>query len=474
MVREVGRGAFSQVFEAVSEGNDSEERVALKIVSKENSRGNNGPDALNQGPCGVDPPSQGFEKLKDKNLEESTARFGKLDVDSFNSKASGAHSVSFKLTNDSSTTSGSSDSLLRRKPSNYSSQNEANSSNSLNRYFNEREQNPIQFNKKHSLSTNNMLSQIHHLQSGPKNIPASPSQELHKHSLANHTSIESIAPSISAQLDVETTLWSRLHHPYILEMTQVIHLEDATIIVSELASGGSMLEYVRMHGAPGLVEFTAQKLFNQLCSAVQYLHTEAGLIHRDIKCENILLDSNGNIKLCDFGLAIERIIIAQQKIEPHFVNRSNTIVRQHPKSCPGLCCTYPVSESSSLPTLHLSLPRKKTVVETQLAGSLHYTAPELLARQSQDASILHPTYTPKSDLWSLGCVLYAMLTGTLPFNDTFMPRLQLNIMNGRYNTERMKEYAAANEVVAGLLNVDPKLRWDGARVMMHPWVRGGE
>ena len=77
-------------------------------------------------------------------------------------------------------------------------------------------------------------------------------------------------------------------------------------------------------------------------------------------------------------------------------------------------------------------------------------------------------------MWALGVVLYVLLTGSLPFNDGFLPRLQLSIMNGRFDTARLQEFPAATEVVQGLLQVNPEDRWNMVRVMQHPWVRAGK
>ena len=73
----------------------------------------------------------------------------------------------------------------------------------------------------------------------------------------------------------------------------------------------------------------------------------------------------------------------------------------------------------------------------------------------------------------MGCVLYGLLCGFLPFNDTFLPRLQMNIMNGKFNSAKLKEFMAANELVLGMLELNPTSRWDSYRILAHPWVKGG-
>jgi Protein kinase domain len=525
LVREIGRGAFSQVFEATTDDAEGDSRVALKIVTKtpehikKDRQNKDNHESLEYSHTRRPSNQEAFEfphlrktsaevpnhfiyssrlnvkkdapKNKSGEFSDSVSSRGRSSelqneiLRDSRSDVTSNHSTSKNRLNEamydppSRSNMGKSDT-----PSNFRILDLHTNGipNSRSRSYPKDEQSHAPFSypnpQSQSMHISKLKQQQHQQQHGtpPKNIPQSstkqpvvPEAQTLPKSLSNLQLID--LEKVSTQLDVETTLWSRLHHPHILEMTQVIHLDDSTVIVSELAAGGSLLDYIKMHGAPGLIEFQSQKLFHQLTSALKYLHTQAGLVHRDIKCENILLDSSGNLKLCDFGLAIESIVIQPQKIEPYFVERNPNMIERHPPNCTGLCCMFPVNECSSLPSLHLSLPRKKQD-ESTLCGSLHYTAPELLS--SGSSSRIFPVYSPATDLWGAGCVLYAMLTGTLPFNDTFMPRLQLNIMNGKYNKEKLKDLTGAGEVVSGLLEVDPKLRWDHERVLAHPWTRGGE
>ncbi|KAJ3091981.1 hypothetical protein HDU96_002863, partial [Phlyctochytrium bullatum] len=98
-------------------------------------------------------------------------------------------------------------------------------------------------------------------------------------------------------------------------------------------------------------------------------------------------------------------------------------------------------------------------------GSLHYCAPEELRAQAAK----HPA----SDVWSLGCVLYALLTGCLPFNDGYLPRLQVLIINGRYDVGRLEKRGvsrAARELVAGMFRVRMEERLGIEEVCRHPWL----
>ncbi|KAI8591937.1 kinase-like domain-containing protein [Geranomyces variabilis] len=234
-------------------------------------------------------------------------------------------------------------------------------------------------------------------------------------------------------LDHETTIWSRLRHPHVLEMLELMDAEDAVFVVSELVTGGNLLEYIRAQGK--LSEEVARKLFRQVASALRYLHEEIQVIHRDVKCENILLDANGDAKLADFGLSTD--------MTPNDSTTSAT------SSC-----------SPMLPDLSSSEP-------VFLMGSIHYCAPEELRQTTR--------CNAASDMWSLGCVLFAMLTGSLPFNDGFIPRLQLSIQNGRWDQAKLDASGcseAAKEVVRGLLRPKVAERWGANELWASDWLKG--
>ncbi|KAJ3370410.1 hypothetical protein HDU91_006264 [Kappamyces sp. JEL0680] len=262
------------------------------------------------------------------------------------------------------------------------------------------------------------------------------------------------------QIDRETAIWSRLHHPYILEMSEVIRLDDATIIISELAKFGTLLDYIQKRD---LEEWECKRLFGMVASALEYLHLQVGIIHHDVKLENILMTAEGVCKLGDFGLA-------QEMIRPH-IGVGNIILpisnpHAHPLDCPGFCCAI---QNGPKETIHLSLPRVKPT-HIGNTGSLHYLSPEELAPQPMgEIASLMPR--PTCDMWALGCVLYGILTSRLPFNDSFLPRLQMLILNGKYDASKLlRRSAPAGEVVAGLLEKDVDKRWDIKQVMTCAWL----
>ena len=157
---------------------------------------------------------------------------------------------------------------------------------------------------------------------------------------------------------------ARLHHPHILQLIEFGDAQGVLYLVMPFIDGGTLTSYLRRN-LPELSEVSA--IYQQLLDAVEYAH-EAGLIHRDIKSSNVLLELRRNappyIYLADFGLV--------------------RTMRQDESSQPG-----------------------KPIPLEQVPGTPHYMAPE------QTLGIV----TPLTDIYALGVLLYQMLTGNLPYND---------------------------------------------------------
>jgi serine kinase len=99
----------------------------------------------------------------------------------------------------------------------------------------------------------------------------------------------------------ELDIWPKVNHPNVIRMYDCIVHGDKIYMLLEYAKGGDMLNYIQ--NIKGPVNDKDCKLWmRQICSAVSYLH-QMNIIHRDLKLENLLLDANRNIKLCDFGFS---------------------------------------------------------------------------------------------------------------------------------------------------------------------------
>ncbi|XP_010146232.1 PREDICTED: NUAK family SNF1-like kinase 2, partial [Eurypyga helias] len=98
----------------------------------------------------------------------------------------------------------------------------------------------------------------------------------------------------------EIEIMSSLNHPHIIAVHEVFENSSKIVIVMEYASKGDLYDYISERQR--LTEQEARHFFRQVVSAVYYCHKN-GIVHRDLKLENILLDANGNIKIADFGLS---------------------------------------------------------------------------------------------------------------------------------------------------------------------------
>ncbi|KAJ3288171.1 Testis-specific serine/threonine-protein kinase 3 [Blyttiomyces sp. JEL0837] len=267
-------------------------------------------------------------------------------------------------------------------------------------------------------------------------------------------------------LDHETSIWGSLQHPNIIAMYDVMEVPDAMFVVSELASGGTLLDYLGKRGK--LDEMSARVMFRQIADAVRYMHTVAGVVHRDIKCENILLvepqaendeDNSSNSSLSSSSNGGGGMMVGDKSSEMLLSRLPIPKIADF-----GLSDRISTTGSTSPPMSPGSLAAADPIF---CMGSLHYCAPEELR-----ATMVK---SPASDVWSLGCVLYAMLTGSLAFSDDFLPRLQLSIINGRYDVHKLERCGVSKDgrdLVAGMFKVKVEGRLSINDVCEHKWLKG--
>lgn len=119
---------------------------------------------------------------------------------------------------------------------------------------------------------------------------------------STRVAIKQIPKAMSASLTREIHHHRQLHHPHVTQMYEVIATESSIWLVTELCCGGELFDYLAEKGR--IAEDEARVLFGQLCLAVAYLH-DNGIVHRDLKLENVLLDERCRVKLGDFGFTRE-------------------------------------------------------------------------------------------------------------------------------------------------------------------------
>ncbi|KAL8599941.1 hypothetical protein ACOMHN_050243 [Nucella lapillus] len=220
----------------------------------------------------------------------------------------------------------------------------------------------------------------------------------------------------------EGRLLQQIRHNHVIQLLEVMETEHCYYLVTDYCAGGDLVDYITKRKR--LDETEAKRFMRQVVSAVDYLH-RLGIIHRDLKIENMLLDENRNIKLIDFGL-------------------SNTIK----------VSTAPEGNAHA-----------QEYLVTQ-CGSPAYAAPELLN---------HEKYGLPADIWSIGVNLYAMLTGSLPFTvDPFNIRtLHDKMVSGQMNPLPPGLSTEAKDLLRKLLRAEPEQRLTITEILRHPWLAEG-
>ncbi|XP_013137499.1 PREDICTED: MAP/microtubule affinity-regulating kinase 4-like isoform X2 [Papilio polytes] len=216
---------------------------------------------------------------------------------------------------------------------------------------------------------------------------------------------------------------AKLRHPCIAALYETMMHGPRLYVVMEAAGGGDLCAHVlaTRGAARGLPEGRARALAAQLVSAVRHMHCR-GVVHRDLKMENIMLDSTKQfIKIVDFGLS----------------NMWNIS---------GALCTP--------------------------CGSLEYAAPELFVDGRR--------YGPEVDLWSIGVIVYGMVTGSLPFADAesaegrSRPQLRAAIARGFSRKQRVALACVSSECktfIQHLLEPNVELRLKIEEAARHRWIR---
>ncbi|XP_069063235.1 serine/threonine-protein kinase MARK2 isoform X6 [Pleurodeles waltl] len=208
----------------------------------------------------------------------------------------------------------------------------------------------------------------------------------------------------------EVRIMKVLNHPNIVKLFEVIETEKTLYLVMEYASGGEVFDYLVAHGR--MKEKEARAKFRQIVSAVQYCHQKL-IVHRDLKAENLLLDADMNIKIADFGFSNEFT----------FGNKLDTF-----------------------------------------CGSPPYAAPELFQGKKYDG--------PEVDVWSLGVILYTLVSGSLPFDGQNLKELRERVLRGKY---RIPFYMSTDceNLLKKFLILNPSKRGTLEQIMRDRWMNVG-
>ncbi|XP_026852785.2 serine/threonine-protein kinase MARK1 isoform X2 [Electrophorus electricus] len=217
-------------------------------------------------------------------------------------------------------------------------------------------------------------------------------------------------PTSLQKLFREVRIMKILNHPNIVKLFEVIETEKTLYLIMEYASGGEVFDYLVAHGR--MKEKEARAKFRQIVSAVQYCHQKR-IVHRDLKAENLLLDADMNIKIADFGFSNEFTI------------------------------------GSKLDTF---------------CGSPPYAAPELFQGKKYDG--------PEVDVWSLGVILYTLVSGSLPFDGQNLKELRERVLRGKYRVPFYMSTDCEN-LLKKLLVLNPGKRGSLEQIMKDRWMNVG-
>ena len=222
--------------------------------------------------------------------------------------------------------------------------------------------------------------------------------------------------NLAEQLKLEISIMSKLKHPNLVNLIEVLGCKSKIFMVIEYVPNGELFDYILKNGR--LQEDEARKFFRQLIEGISYIHSH-NICHRDIKPENLLLDKDMNIKISDFGLSA-------------FVGED-------------------AYDTNSL--------------QHTTCGSPNYVAPEVLKDSGYDGRF--------SDIWSCGVVLFVMVAGYLPFDEPSLSTLFRRIQSANYTcppffSDELKD------LISKILVPEPTARISLADIKQHPWYLGND
>ncbi|XP_076885365.1 CBL-interacting protein kinase 23-like [Bidens hawaiensis] len=215
------------------------------------------------------------------------------------------------------------------------------------------------------------------------------------------------------QIKREISTMKLIRHPNVIRMYEVMASKTKIYIVLEFVTGGELFDKVATRGR--LKEDEARKYFQQLINAVDYCHSR-GVFHRDLKPENLLLDASGCLKVSDFGLSA----LPQQ-------------VRED-----GLLYTT--------------------------CGTPNYVAPEVINNKGYDGA--------KADLWSCGVILFVLMAGYLPFEDSNLTALYKKIFKADFSCPPWFS-SSAKKLIKRILDPNPLTRITATEVIENEWFKKG-
>ncbi|KAK7385422.1 hypothetical protein VNO78_31140 [Psophocarpus tetragonolobus] len=213
------------------------------------------------------------------------------------------------------------------------------------------------------------------------------------------------------QIKREISLMKLVRHPYVVRLHEVLASRTKIYIILEFITGGELFDKIVSLGR--LSEAESRRFFQQLIDGVDYCHSK-GVYHRDLKPENLLLDSQGNMKISDFGLS-----------------------------------AFPEQGVSMLQTT---------------CGTPNYVAPEVLSHKGYEGA--------PADVWSCGVILYVLIAGYLPFDELDLTTLYSKIEKAQFSCPTWFP-VGAKSLIRRILNPNPEQRITIEEIRNDEWFQKG-
>ncbi|KAF0981671.1 hypothetical protein FDP41_012328 [Naegleria fowleri] len=215
-------------------------------------------------------------------------------------------------------------------------------------------------------------------------------------------------PHLKKKVEREIAVMKMIRHKHIIRLYDVLQTKKYLFLIMEYVEGGELFDYIVERGRLTIEE--AFHFFKQIILGVEYCHKQL-ICHRDLKPENLLLDRYKNIKIADFGMA--------------------------------------------------SLMEEGKLLETS-CGSPHYASPEIVRGLKYNGM--------EADIWSMGVILYALLTGRLPFDDETLHVLLAKVKEGKYEIPQFLD-EDVRDLISKMLKLNPSERITIKGIKNHPWWR---
>ena len=217
------------------------------------------------------------------------------------------------------------------------------------------------------------------------------------------------------QINKEISIMYNINHPYSIKLVNHFEDNEKLYLIMELASNGNLYTLIETSNRGKSLDFTLlKKLIIQTIEIIKYLHSK-NIIYRDIKPENLLLDKDNNIKLCDYGWAT------------YFT--------------PGnILTTY--------------------------CGTPEYVSPEMLNKRP---------YNQKVDIWAIGVLIFELVFGYAPFSSNYNEERFNNIKNCKIKWPKdindNKKYKEVKNLIEKILRINPNERLSLQEIEEHEWLK---